>query len=59
MHELAPQDDIGRRVFEAIAASLSKVADELSDEIDKRLACGDNEGAAAEVKRGLDRDYSA
>jgi len=55
MHELAPQDDIGRRVFEAIAGSLSKVADELAGEIDKRLAGGDVEGAAAEVKRGLDQ----
>jgi tetratricopeptide (TPR) repeat protein len=55
MHELAPQDDIGRRVFEAIAGGLSKFADELADEIDKRMAGGDNEGIAAEVKRGLDQ----
>ena len=51
MHELASQDDIGRRVFEAIAGGLSKFADELADEIDKRMAGGDNEGIAAEVKR--------
>ena len=55
MHELASQDDIGRRVFEAIAGGLSKFADELADEIDKRMAGGDNEGIAAEVKRGLDQ----
>ena len=55
LHELAPQDDLGRRVFEAIAGSLSKFADELADEIDKRLGGGDNEGIAAEVKRGLDQ----
>ena len=55
LHELAPQDDLGRRVFEAIAGGLSKFADELADEIDKRLARGDNEGIAAEVKRGLDQ----
>ncbi len=56
LHPLAPaEDDIGRRVFAAIAGGLSKLADELADEIDNRLAGGDNDGAAAEVKRGLDR----
>ena len=55
MHDLAPQDDIGRRIFEAIAGGLSKFADELADEIDKRMAGGDNEGIAAEVKRRLDQ----
>jgi tetratricopeptide (TPR) repeat protein len=56
MHPLAAVgDDLGRRVFEAIAGGLSKPANELADEIDKRLAGGDIHGAAAEVKLGLDR----
>jgi tetratricopeptide (TPR) repeat protein len=56
MHPLAAVgDDLGRRVFEAIAGGLNKPANELADEIDKRLAEGDIHGAAAEVKLGLDR----
>jgi hypothetical protein len=56
LHALAAaDDDIGRRVFEAIAGGLSKFADELAGEIDKRLAGGDADGAAAEVKCGLDQ----
>jgi tetratricopeptide (TPR) repeat protein len=56
MHPLAAvDDDLGRRVFEAIAGGLGKAADEVADEIDKRLAEGDIQGAAAEVKLGLDR----
>jgi tetratricopeptide (TPR) repeat protein len=56
MHPLAAvDDDLGRRVFEAIAGGLGKAADEVADEIDKRLAEGDIHGAAAEAKLGLDR----
>ena len=55
MHALATSDDgLGRRVFEAIAGGLSKFADELADEIDKRLAENDVDGAVAAIKRGLD-----
>ncbi len=55
MHALATSDDgLGRRVFEAIAGGLSKFADELADEIDKRLAENDVGGAVAAIKRGLD-----
>jgi hypothetical protein len=54
MHALAASDDgIGRRVFEAIAGSLSKFADELADEIDKRLADNDVHGAVAAINRAL------
>ena len=56
MHPLAAADnDLGRRVFAAIAGSLSKFAEELADEINKRLAGGDINGAAAEVKCGIDQ----
>jgi hypothetical protein len=56
MHALADSDDsIGRKVFEAIAGGLSKFANELTDEIDKRLAENDVDGAVAAIKRGLDQ----
>lgn len=56
MHALADSGDgIGRKVFEAIAGGLSKVTDELADEIDKRLAENDVGGTVAEIKRGLDQ----
>jgi tetratricopeptide (TPR) repeat protein len=56
MHALAASDEgMGRRVFEAIEGGLSKFTDELADEIDKRLAENDVNGAVAAVKRGLDQ----
>ena len=56
MHALAASDDaIGRKVFEAIAGGLSKFADELADEIDKRLAENDIDGAVNAIKRKADR----
>jgi hypothetical protein len=56
MHALAASDDgIGRRVFEAIAGSLSKFADELADEIDKWLADNDMHGAVAAINRASDQ----
>ena len=55
MHPLASADDeVGRRVFEAIAGGLSKFGDELADEIEKRLAENDANGAVPAIKHGLD-----
>jgi tetratricopeptide (TPR) repeat protein len=56
MHSLATGDeDVGRRVFEAIEGGLSKFANELAEEIDEWLAKHDVLAAAAEIKRGLDQ----
>jgi tetratricopeptide (TPR) repeat protein len=55
MHPLAnAEDGVGRKVFEAIAGGLSKFGDELADEIEKRLAENDVNGAATAIKHGLD-----
>ena len=53
MHSLVATDDpLGRKLFDAIATSFNKAADELADEIDRQLASTNNVKAAIEaVKR--------
>jgi tetratricopeptide (TPR) repeat protein len=56
MHALAASgEDMGRRVFESIGGGLSKFADELANEVDKRLAQNDVNGTVIAIKRGLDQ----
>jgi tetratricopeptide (TPR) repeat protein len=56
LHELAPKnDDLGRRLVEALAKVMSRGFDELATEIDEHVAAGRHEEAALALKHSVDK----
>jgi tetratricopeptide (TPR) repeat protein len=56
MHSLAaPNSELGRKVFDAIASGFGKASDELAKQIDKKVADRDFNGAIKSIKDEADR----